>query len=61
METRSDGAWTILDVQGEVDLYTAPHLRERLVQLVDEMAYQRSDDVATVTMIKRGTPSPSEP
>ena len=36
MDTRSDGDWTILDVQGEVDLYTAPHLRERLLQLVDE-------------------------
>ena len=35
--------------------------RQILDALVDEMAYQRSDDVATVTMIKHGAPSPSEP
>lgn len=34
--SRSEGDWTILDVSGEVDLFTAPKLREHIVSLVDE-------------------------
>jgi anti-sigma B factor antagonist len=36
LSVRSEGPWTILDVVGEVDLYTAPALREKLVSLIDE-------------------------
>jgi anti-sigma B factor antagonist len=32
---RTEGSWTVLDVAGEVDLYTAPSLRERLVSVID--------------------------
>ena len=28
--------WTVLEVKGEVDLYTSPALRERIVELVEE-------------------------
>lgn len=35
LETRTEGDWTILDVVGEVDLYTAPSLRDKLVSLID--------------------------
>lgn len=35
VETREHGDWTVVDVKGEVDLYTAPQLRERLVGLVE--------------------------
>jgi anti-sigma B factor antagonist len=34
VETREHGDWTIVDVKGEVDLYTAPRLKERLKDLV---------------------------
>ncbi|HSL67955.1 MAG TPA: STAS domain-containing protein [Actinomycetota bacterium] len=34
--SRSEGDWTVLDVNGEVDLFTAPKLREHIVGLVDE-------------------------
>jgi anti-sigma B factor antagonist len=36
LSARTDGPWTILDVVGEVDLYTAPTLREKLVAMIDE-------------------------
>jgi anti-sigma B factor antagonist len=34
VETRDAGDWTIVEAKGEVDLYTAPRLKEQLVQLV---------------------------
>ena len=33
---RREGEWTVLEVAGEVDVYTAPKLRERLVGLVGD-------------------------
>jgi anti-sigma B factor antagonist len=36
LDTRQDGTWAILEVAGEVDLFTAPSLRERIVQLIEE-------------------------
>lgn len=36
LETRTVDDRTVLRVGGEIDVYTAPRLRERLVQLVDE-------------------------
>jgi anti-sigma B factor antagonist len=32
---RSAGDWTVLDIVGEVDLYTAPALRDRIASLID--------------------------
>lgn len=36
LETREQDGWTIVDVKGEVDLYSSPALRERIVKLVEE-------------------------
>ena len=33
LETAERGDWTVLSVKGEVDLYTAPRLKERLTEL----------------------------
>jgi anti-sigma B factor antagonist len=33
IETREAGNWTVLDAKGEVDLYTAPRLKEQLADL----------------------------
>lgn len=30
------GDWAVVDVKGEVDLYTAPKLRERITELVEQ-------------------------
>ena len=35
LATRTVGEHTVLEVGGEVDVYTAPRLRERLIELVD--------------------------
>ena len=34
-ETREQGPWTIMSVAGEIDVYSAPQLREPLNELVD--------------------------
>ena len=36
LNTREVDDWTVLEVKGEVDLYTSPALRERIVELVEE-------------------------
>jgi anti-sigma B factor antagonist len=33
IESRQAGDWSIVDVKGEVDLYSAPRLKERLAEL----------------------------
>lgn len=35
VDSRQEGAWAVLEVEGEVDIFTAPKLRERLVGLID--------------------------
>lgn len=35
LETRTEGGVPVLEVAGEVDIYTAPKLREKLVELID--------------------------
>lgn len=36
LDVTQRGAYAVLAVQGEVDVYTAPRLRERLVELVSQ-------------------------
>ncbi len=40
VESRLEGPWTVVDVQGEVDMFTAPKLRERIVEAVDQGRYK---------------------
>jgi anti-sigma B factor antagonist len=35
VESREAGAWTVVDVRGEIDLYTAPRLKEHFGELFD--------------------------
>ena len=35
LDSRTEGGWEVLEVSGEVDIYTAPKLRDRLVELIE--------------------------
>ena len=39
LETRQENDRTVIEVGGEIDVYTAPKLRERIIELVDEGQY----------------------
>ncbi len=36
LDARREGRWTVLEVKGEVDLFTAPKLKERAIDVIDE-------------------------
>jgi anti-sigma B factor antagonist len=40
IDSRPVGDWSVIDVKGEVDVYTAPKLRERIVDLVNQGSTQ---------------------
>src|SRR2546430_16231780 len=46
LSTRTVGDHTVLEVGGEVDVYTAPRLRERLVELVEAGARRGGVDLS---------------
>lgn len=35
VETRTSGDWAVVDVEGEVDVFTAPKLREQIIGLLN--------------------------
>jgi anti-sigma B factor antagonist len=49
--TRREGAHTIISVTGEIDVYTAPTLRERLNEVVANGEYQLIVDMAGVDFL----------
>lgn len=51
LEHRVDGAVTVLEVGGEVDVYTAPKLRERIVELVGEGHHNLVVDMTKVEFL----------
>ena len=48
---RTEGGHTILDVAGEVDVYTAPKLREKLVELVGDGHHRLIVDMTKVEFL----------
>lgn len=36
VKSRVEGLWAVIDVEGEVDVFTAPKLRERIIKLTEE-------------------------
>jgi anti-sigma B factor antagonist len=36
VESRESGAWTVVEPKGEIDLYSAPVLKEQLTELVEQ-------------------------
>ena len=51
LETRQQGDYTIVEVGGEVDVYTAPRLRECLAELADEERYHVVVDMENVEFL----------
>ena len=51
LATRTVAEHTVLEVGGEVDVYTAPRLRERLVELVDSGARSVAVDLGGVDFL----------
>jgi anti-sigma B factor antagonist len=39
LDVRKIGSRAVVDVKGEIDVYTAPKLREKLIELVSEGSY----------------------
>lgn len=51
IEVRSEGAWRVLDVNGEVDLYTSPQLRDAIDREVGEGTSRVLVDLTGVTFM----------
>ena len=51
LSTRTEGDRTIIDLGGEVDVYTAPKLREQIVQLVQDGHYHLVVDMEHVEFL----------
>jgi anti-sigma B factor antagonist len=51
LTTRTEGDKTVVAVGGEIDVYTAPKLREQIVQLVDDGRYHLVVDMEQVEFL----------
>jgi len=51
LDTRNEGEHTIVSVAGEIDVYTAPKLREALIDLVNAGSYHIVVDVERVEFL----------
>ncbi|HXF71237.1 MAG TPA: STAS domain-containing protein [Actinomycetota bacterium] len=51
IDTRDEAGWTILRAAGEVDLYTAPRLRERLLGAIEGGATRVVVDLVDVSFM----------
>ena len=51
LATRSEGDRTVVEVGGEIDVYTAPKLREQLIDLVNAECYRLIVDMEGVDFL----------
>ena len=51
LSTRHEGDRTVIEVGGEIDVYTAPKLREQLVDLVNQGRYHLVVDMEAVDFL----------
>ena len=51
VEAKDNGDWSVVEVRGEVDVFTAPKLRERIIELVERGRRNVIVDLAGVTFM----------
>ena len=51
LKVRKQGGHAVLEVVGEIDVYTAPKLREKLIELVNEGSYHLVVDLEKVDFL----------
>ncbi len=51
LKVRKQGDYAVLEVAGEIDVYTAPKLREKLIELVNEGSYRLVVDLEKVDFL----------
>ena len=51
LTARAEGGRTVIEVAGEIDVYTAPKLREKIAELVDEGVYDLVIDLERVEFL----------
>jgi anti-sigma B factor antagonist len=51
LKVRRQGDHAVLEVAGEIDVYTAPKLREKLIELVNEGSYHLVVDLERVDFL----------
>ena len=51
LSTRTEGEHTVVEVAGEIDVYTAPKLREAFIDLVPQGSYQLVIDMEQVEFL----------
>lgn len=51
LKVRRQGDYAILEVAGEIDVYTAPKLREKLIELVNEGSFHLVVDLERVDFL----------
>jgi anti-sigma B factor antagonist len=51
LNVREEGSYSVLEVGGEIDVYTAPKLREQLIELVNEGKFHLVVDLEKVDFL----------
>jgi anti-sigma B factor antagonist len=51
LDTTARNGYVVVSVEGEIDVYTAPHLRERLIELIDQGYYRIVVDLSRVEFL----------
>lgn len=51
LQTREEGPYTVIEVHGEVDVYTAPRLREQIVECVQSGQHHIVVDMSGVEFL----------
>jgi anti-sigma B factor antagonist len=51
LNVREEGSYSVLEVAGEIDVYTAPKLREKLIELVNEGKFHLVVDLEKVDFL----------